>query len=80
MLAYNKAVKIRGELLKGADFNTTAKKYSEDPSAKDNAGDLGYFSAMQMVYPFESAAYSTKNGEVVTACAYPFRLSHYQSY
>ena len=62
--AYNKAMKVRGELLKGADFTASAKKYSDDPSAKDNGGDLGYFSAMQMVYPFESAAYNTKNGEI----------------
>ncbi len=62
--AYNKALKIRGEITRGADFNATARKHSEDPSAKDNAGDLGYFSAMQMVYPFESAAYSVKTGEV----------------
>ena len=62
--AYNKAIKVRGELLKGADFAATARKYSDDPSAKENAGDLGYFSAMQMVYPFETAAYNTKLGEI----------------
>lgn len=62
--AYNKAMKVRGELSKGADFAATAKKYSDDPSAKENGGDLGYFSAMQMVYPFETAAYSTKTGEI----------------
>lgn len=37
---------------------------SEDPSAKDNDGDLGYFTALQMVYPFENVAYSTKVGEI----------------
>ena len=62
--AYNKALKIRGEITRGGDFNTIAKKSSEDPSAKENAGDHGYFSAMQMVYPFESAAYATKVSEV----------------
>lgn len=62
--AFNKAVKVRGELMKGADFTATAKKYSEDPSAKENGGDLGYFTAMQMVYPFESMAYATKKGEI----------------
>lgn len=62
--AFNKGIKVRGEILRGMDFNAAAKKYSDDPSAKDNAGDLGYFSAMQMVYPFESAAYSTKQGEI----------------
>lgn len=64
MEAYNKAVKIRLEILKGADFATVAKQKSDDPSAKDNGGDLGYFTAMQMVYPFETAAYNTKAGEL----------------
>lgn len=62
--AYNKASRVRSELLKGMNFTTTAKKYSEDPSVKDNGGDLGYFSAMQMVYPFETAAYATNVGEI----------------
>lgn len=61
--AYNKALKIRAELVKGGDFATLARKYSDDPSAKENGGDLGFFTSMQMVYPFESAAYTTKKGE-----------------
>ena len=47
-----------------ADFERVAKQSSEDPSAKDNGGNLGYFSAFQMVYPFESAAYNTDVGKV----------------
>lgn len=62
--ALNKANKVRAELMKGADFATAARKYSDDPSAKDNGGDLGYFTSMQMVYPFETAAYATKQGEI----------------
>src|SRR5437764_5002859 len=63
--AYNKAMKIRDEVTKGgADFAATAKAKSDDPSSKDNNGDLGYFTALQMVYPFESAVYSLKMGEV----------------
>ena len=62
--AYNKAMKVRGDVIKGADFSEQAKKYSDDPSAKDNGGDLGFFTSMQMVYPFESAAFSLKNGEI----------------
>jgi len=45
-------------------FALAARLTSEDPSAKDNNGDLGYFTALQMVYPFESAAFNMKKGEV----------------
>jgi peptidyl-prolyl cis-trans isomerase SurA len=62
--AYNKAMKIRQDIMKGADFAATAKLKSDDPSAKENGGDLGYFTALQMVYPFETAAYNMKAGEV----------------
>lgn len=66
MEAYNKIMKIRTRVLKGEDFSKVAaeKGISDDPSAKDNGGDLGYFTALQMVYPFETAAYSTKVGDV----------------
>lgn len=64
--AYNKILKIRARIIKGEDFNKVAaeKGISDDPSAKDNGGDLGFFTSLQMVYPFESAAYNTKVGEV----------------
>ncbi len=64
--AYTKIMKIRTRILKGEDFNKVAseKGISDDPSSKDNGGDLGYFTALQMVYPFETAAYTTKVGEV----------------
>lgn len=64
--AYNKIMKIRARIMKGEDFNKVAKEkgISDDPSAVDNGGDLGYFTSLQMVYPFESAAYNTKVGEV----------------
>ena len=62
--AYNQAVDIRKKIIAGENFETAAQKYSQDPSAKENKGDLGYFTAFRMVYPFESAAYKTKVGEV----------------
>lgn len=62
--AYNKINEIRKRILKGEDFTKVAKETSEDPSVKQNGGDLGYFSVFQMVYPFESAAYNTEVGEV----------------
>ncbi|MDD2530447.1 MAG: peptidylprolyl isomerase [Bacteroidales bacterium] len=74
--AYNKALSIRNRVLKGEDFGELAVLYSDDPSAKDqsrpesnsvmkgNRGDLGYFSAFNMIYPFESACYNLKINEV----------------
>ncbi len=62
--AYNKAMKVRERLVKGGDFSALARETSDDPSAKENGGDLGYFTGLQMVYPFESAAFTTKNGEI----------------
>ena len=63
--AYNKIVSIRKKIVdEGADFEQMAEQFSNDPSAKANKGKLGYFTAFQMVYPFENAAYSTPIGEV----------------
>lgn len=70
--AYQKIMNIRARILKGEDFEAVAEKNSEDPSArgdeksgrKANKGNLGYFSAFKMVYPFEDAAYNTKVGAV----------------
>lgn len=62
--AYKKAVEVRQKALKGESFEELAQKYSEDPSAKDNSGDLGYFSAFRMVYPFETAAFNTLKGQI----------------
>jgi peptidyl-prolyl cis-trans isomerase SurA len=62
--AYNKIIEIRNKIKNGEDFGMAASQFSEDPSARTNHGNLGYFSAMQMVYPFETAAYNTKVGEI----------------
>jgi len=62
--AYNKAVDIRKKAIAGEDFGKLAQQYSMDPSAKENMGDLGYFSVFRMVYPFESGAYNTPVGQV----------------
>lgn len=60
----SKITSIRKEILSGKDFGQAAVEYSEDPSAKNNKGDLNYFSAFMMVYPFENAAYNTPVGEI----------------
>jgi peptidyl-prolyl cis-trans isomerase SurA len=58
--AYQKILEIREQAVSGDDFGELALKYSEDPSVKSNKGRLGYFSAFQMVYAFEDAAYRTE--------------------
>lgn len=58
------AKKIQSEAMEGADFNQLAVTHSQDPSVETNRGNLGYFTAMQMVYPFEAATYNLRVGEV----------------
>lgn len=64
LAAFKKITELRRRVLAGEDFSKIAKESSEDPSAKFNEGNLGYFTAMQMVYPFEDAAYKTAKGSV----------------
>ncbi|MEX2513885.1 MAG: peptidylprolyl isomerase [Cyclobacteriaceae bacterium] len=58
------AEKIKALANGGEDFNELALKYSEDPSVENNQGHLGYFTALQMVPPFEKAAFSLSPGEI----------------
>lgn len=62
--AYRKAMMIRDKLTAGASFDQMAREFSEDPSAKINGGSLGYFTALQMVFPFEDAAYKLNEQEI----------------
>ena len=76
LVAYNRAMKIREEILNGMSFAEAAVKYSQDPSARDrvnpqsgrttrgNRGDLGYFTTFNLIYPFETGAYNMKEGEI----------------
>ncbi|MFT5054169.1 MAG: peptidyl-prolyl cis-trans isomerase SurA, partial [Oceanospirillaceae bacterium] len=64
LAVYNRIVEMRNDAIKNNSFGKLAAKNSEDPSAKTNQGNLGYFTGLRMVYPFESAAYNTKVGEI----------------
>jgi peptidyl-prolyl cis-trans isomerase SurA len=48
----------------GDKFPLVASRTSDDPSVLENKGDLNYFSAFDMVYPFESAAFNTPVGQI----------------
>ncbi len=62
--AYKKAVAAKKRILNGEKFEKVAKEVSEDPSARENSGKLGYITGMMVVYPFEKAAYATPVGEI----------------
>ncbi len=55
------AENLRKKILKNKDgFADLAAEYSEDPSAKHNLGDLGFFTQDKMVKPFADAAFAMK--------------------
>lgn len=58
----DEAKDLIARLEKGADFNALAKEHSTGPSG-ENGGDLGYFTAEQMVPEFSKAVFAMKAGE-----------------
>ncbi len=57
--------KVRERALAGEDFELLVAEYSEDHSAQNNKGHLGFFKRGQMVKAFEEAAFSMKKvGEI----------------
>jgi len=56
------ALDIINALKRGGDFISLAKERSTGPSGK-NGGNLGFFTADQMVPPFSKAAYALRKGE-----------------
>lgn len=58
---------VIAELNKGADFTELAKAKSKDPSAKQNGGDLGYFTKDEMVPQFSEAAFAMQPGQLSAA-------------
>ena len=61
---YNQALDVRKSAIAGEDFGKLATEFSQDPSAKENKGDLGYFTAFRMLYAFENGAYKTTKGSI----------------
>ena len=64
LAAYQKISDLKKRIEGGESFEKLANEFSEDQSAKYNNGDLGYFTALQMVYPFEEASYQTPVGQL----------------
>ncbi len=66
LAAYNRLMALKKRIEKGEDFASVAKgkNGSDDPSAASNGGDVGFFTAFQMVYPFEEMAFTTPVGSI----------------
>ncbi|MBM3403954.1 MAG: peptidylprolyl isomerase [Bacteroidetes bacterium] len=76
LAAYKKIADARERIIKGEPFEKVVMEVSEDPASKDreatpnrppmkgNKGDLGFFTVFDMVYSFETSAYTTPIGQI----------------
>jgi len=69
LAAYTRIMAIRNRALERQNdsqegFQAIAGEVSEDPSARDNGGNIGYITGFTTIYPFETAAYNTPVGAV----------------
>lgn len=55
---------IRDRIMAGESFAALAQKYSNDPSAQYNAGEMGWSARGRMVPEFEAMAFKLKPGEM----------------
>ncbi|MDZ7372968.1 MAG: peptidylprolyl isomerase [candidate division KSB1 bacterium] len=62
--AYQRAEEIRSRILKGEDFGSLAKQYSEDPGSAGRGGELGLLSRGDFVPEFEEAAFALQPGQI----------------
>ena len=80
--AWDRITALRDSLAQGVNFGDLAYRQSEDRTASSEnskrgfRGDLGPFSAGEMIKPFEDAAYGTPVGEIsdVVRSAYGYHL------
>ncbi|RYG52241.1 MAG: hypothetical protein EOO01_06925, partial [Chitinophagaceae bacterium] len=54
---------VLNRLARKEDFSQVAQQLSEDPSAKENKGDLNYITLFTLPYEFESIIYKTPVGK-----------------
>ncbi|MEM0963124.1 MAG: peptidylprolyl isomerase, partial [Bacteroidota bacterium] len=62
---YDRALSLRDSIASGiVSFEEAAARFSDDPSAQRNNGDLNYLTGGRTVLDFENAAYETPVGEL----------------
>lgn len=62
--ARKKLEEVEKRLARGEDFATVATRYSDDPSAASNHGDLNYITVFTLPYALENVIYSTPAGKI----------------
>jgi peptidyl-prolyl cis-trans isomerase SurA len=72
LYAWNKAADVKQRIMRGESFEQVARSTSDDPSVRQNGGNLGYFTVFQMITPFEDAAYGLKKGSVSDPVRTPY--------
>ncbi len=70
--ALARAESVLVQLRHGADFETLARRYSEDPGSREQGGDLGWFRRGAMVDAFDHVAFRMREGEVSEPVETPF--------
>ena len=66
LASYNKALEVIARLNAGEDFGKVADETSADQSVARNHGYLGWFTALQLVWPFEKAMYDLPLNQIST--------------
>ena len=69
-LAHAESVLV--ELRRGADFETIARRVSQDPGSREQGGDLGWFRRGTMVDAFDRVAFNMRAGDVSEPVESPF--------
>ena len=64
LVAYQTTLTLRKKALAGDDFAKLAREQSQDPTTAQNGGNLGYVTAFSVVYPLETAIYTTPTGGI----------------
>jgi peptidyl-prolyl cis-trans isomerase SurA len=65
---------LRERIVAGEDFNVLAQKYSEDPSARSNGGEMGFVGRGAMVPQFEAMGFKLRKGEISQPFESPFGI------
>ena len=58
--SFEKAMKVKNEILSGLSFEEAAKKYSADPGSKDQGGNLGYVPRGTFVKEFDRVVFTVE--------------------